>query len=93
MLQPARPWAASFQKLGCRPQHLYLCGGRPASQILLESGAFPRRRRGPDCWFRRCFENGQVGVFHGLPPLLRTQHKPNRNGRFGVSYPPGYDMA
>ena len=88
-----RSWAASFQKLGFRPQHLYLCCGRPASQILLESGAFPLVRRGPDCWFRGCFEKGRDGLFHGALPGLRTQHKPNRIRRFGVSYPPGYDMA
>ena len=64
-------WAvASFQKLGCRPQLLYLCCGRPASQILLESGAFPLGRQGPDCWCQGCFENGQDGLFYGAPPVL-----------------------
>ncbi len=68
-----------YQELGCRPQHLYLCCGRPASQILLESGACPLRRQRPDCWCRGCFETGQDALFHGALAVLRAQHKPNRN--------------
>ena len=63
-----RSWAASFQKLGCRPQHLYLCGGRPASQILLESGAFPRCRRAPDCWCRGALRTAQRANSTGRCP-------------------------
>ena len=68
-------------------------GDGSASQILMESGAFPFGRRSPDCWERGCFETGQDGLFHGALPVLRAQHKPNRIRRSGVSYPLGYDMA
>ena len=51
----------------------------------LESGAF--------CWCRSRFENSQEGHFSGALRRWQTKHTPNRNRRFRVSYPPGYDMA
>ena len=61
---------------------------RPSQSIPVGIWRFSTLSRGPDCWWRGCFEAGQEGLPHRARPVLRSKHRPNRIGRFWRVIPP-----
>ena len=60
---------------------------------LVECSGVDEPQDGAEIGYILDVSSGQDGLFRGVTPVLRTKPKPNRIGRFGVSDPPGYDIA